>query len=114
MVCAIGGLQKSGKFTCSGDTFQGCWLLLILMIVSTQKYGKCEKCIADVQCTYLATSCASACNFLTPISYQNSKLHPICMHLPERYMHHYSSGWHGVSLTQVGAFSGHSPLSVAK
>ena len=38
--CAIGGLQKSGKFTCSGDTFQGCWLLLILMIVSTQKYGQ--------------------------------------------------------------------------
>merc|ERR1719458_867224 len=40
MVCAIGGLQKSGKFTCSGDTFQGCWLLLILMIVLTQKYGQ--------------------------------------------------------------------------
>ena len=40
MVCAIGGLQKSGKFTCSGDAFQGCWLRLILMIVSTQKYGQ--------------------------------------------------------------------------
>ena len=32
MVCAIGGLQKSGKFGCSGDTFGGCWLLLILMM----------------------------------------------------------------------------------
>ena len=31
--CAIGGLQKSGKFTCTGDTFQGCWLLWILMMV---------------------------------------------------------------------------------
>ena len=38
--CAIGGLQKSGKFGCSGDTFGGCWLLLILMIISTQKYGR--------------------------------------------------------------------------
>ena len=38
--CAIGGLQKSGKFGCSGDTFGGCWLLLVLMIVSTQKYGR--------------------------------------------------------------------------
>ena len=37
---AIGGLPKCAKFTCSGDTFQGCWLLLILMIVSTQKYGQ--------------------------------------------------------------------------
>ena len=36
----IGGLQKSGKFGCSGDTFGGCWLLLVLMIVSTQKYGR--------------------------------------------------------------------------
>ena len=54
MVCAIGGLQKSGKSTCSGDTFQGYWLLLILMIVSTQKYGKCEKCIADVHISQLA------------------------------------------------------------
>ena len=36
----IGGLQKSGKFGCSGDTFGGRWLLLILMIVSTQKYGQ--------------------------------------------------------------------------
>ena len=38
--CAIGGLQKSGKFGCSGDTFGGCWLLFVLMIVSTQKYGR--------------------------------------------------------------------------
>ena len=38
--CAIGGLPKCPKFTCSGDTFQGCWLLLILMIVSLQKYGQ--------------------------------------------------------------------------
>ena len=40
MVCPIGGLQKCAKFGCSGDTFGGCWLLLILMIVSTQKYGQ--------------------------------------------------------------------------
>ena len=32
MVCAIGGLQKCAKFGCSGHTFQGCWLLLILMM----------------------------------------------------------------------------------
>ena len=32
MVCAIGGLPKCAKFTCSGDTFGGCWLLLILMM----------------------------------------------------------------------------------
>ena len=36
--CAIGGLPKCRKFGCSGHTFQGCWLLLILMIDSTQKY----------------------------------------------------------------------------
>ena len=40
MECATGGLQKCPKFGCSGDTFGGCWLLLILMIVSTQKYGQ--------------------------------------------------------------------------
>ena len=38
--CAIGGLQKCPKFIRSGHTFQGCWLLLILMIGSTQKYGR--------------------------------------------------------------------------
>ena len=59
MVWAVWGLPKCRKFTCSGDTFQGnwlllipkwakfgcsghtfqgCWLLLILMMVSTQKY----------------------------------------------------------------------------
>ena len=27
--CAIGGLPKSGKFTCWGHTFQGCWLLRV-------------------------------------------------------------------------------------
>ena len=37
MECAIGGLRKCRKFTCSGDTFQGNWLLLILMMVSTQR-----------------------------------------------------------------------------
>ena len=40
MVCAIGGLHKCPKFICIGDTFGGCWLLLILMIVPTQKYGQ--------------------------------------------------------------------------
>ena len=30
--CSIGGLQKSGKSIRIGDTFQGCWLLLILMM----------------------------------------------------------------------------------
>ena len=40
MECAIGGLQKCAKFGCSGHTFGGCWLLLILMMVSTQKYGQ--------------------------------------------------------------------------
>ena len=35
---AIGGLPKCAKFIRSGHTFQGCWLLLILMMVSTQKY----------------------------------------------------------------------------
>ena len=29
MVCAIGGLQKSGKFTCSGHTFQGCHFCIL-------------------------------------------------------------------------------------
>ena len=38
MECTIGGLQKCPKFGCSGHTFGGCWLLLILMIVSTQKH----------------------------------------------------------------------------
>ena len=33
MVCPIGGLPKCPKFGCSGHTFQGCWLLLILMMV---------------------------------------------------------------------------------
>ena len=35
MVCPIGGLPKCPKFGCSGDTFGGCWLLLILTL---QKY----------------------------------------------------------------------------
>ena len=26
-------IRASGKFGCSGDTFQGCWLLWILMMV---------------------------------------------------------------------------------
>ena len=30
--CAIGGLPKCAKFGCSGHTFRGCWLLLILMM----------------------------------------------------------------------------------
>ena len=30
--CAIGGLQKCAKFGCSGDTFGGCGLLLMLMM----------------------------------------------------------------------------------
>ena len=38
--CAIEGLPKCAKFGCSGHTFRGCWLLLILMIVLTQKYGQ--------------------------------------------------------------------------
>ena len=38
--CAIGGLPKCAKFGCSGHTFGGCWLLLILVIVSTEKYGQ--------------------------------------------------------------------------
>ena len=29
--CAKGGLPKCAKFGCSGHTFQGCWLLLILI-----------------------------------------------------------------------------------
>ena len=29
MVCAMGGLPKCAKFTCSGDAFAGCWLRLI-------------------------------------------------------------------------------------
>ena len=29
--CAIGGLPKCPKFMCSGHTFQGCTLLLILI-----------------------------------------------------------------------------------
>ena len=38
MESPIGGLPKCRKFTCCGDTFGGSWLLLILMMVSTQKY----------------------------------------------------------------------------
>ena len=37
---AIGGLQKCPKFIRSGHTFQGCWVLLIFMIVPIQKYGQ--------------------------------------------------------------------------
>ena len=37
MVWAIWGLPKCPKFTCCGHTFQGDWLLLILMMVSTQR-----------------------------------------------------------------------------
>ena len=35
--CYVG---SCAKFTCSGHTFGGCWLLFMLMIVSTQKYGE--------------------------------------------------------------------------
>ena len=38
MKWAIGGLPKCRKFGCCGDAFGGCWLLLILMMVSTLKY----------------------------------------------------------------------------
>ena len=34
---AMGGLLKCPKFIRIGDTFGGCWLLLILMMASTQK-----------------------------------------------------------------------------
>ena len=37
MECPIGGRPVCRKFTCSGDTFEGNWLLLILMMVSTQR-----------------------------------------------------------------------------
>ena len=40
MECPIGGLPKCPKFGCTGDTFQGCWKLMILMMGSTQKYVK--------------------------------------------------------------------------
>ena len=39
MMWAIGGLPTFAKFIRSGHTFQGCLLLLILMMVSTQKYA---------------------------------------------------------------------------
>ena len=42
MVWAIWGLPKCRKFTCCGHTFQGNWLLLILMMVSTQRDVKGE------------------------------------------------------------------------
>ena len=29
-------IRASGKFGCSGDTFQGCWLLWILMVYKTK------------------------------------------------------------------------------
>ena len=38
MVWAIGGLPKCPKFIRIGDTSGGCWLLLITMTASTQKY----------------------------------------------------------------------------
>ena len=37
MECPIGGRPVCRKFTCSGDTFEGNWLLLILMMVSKQR-----------------------------------------------------------------------------
>ena len=48
--CAIGGLHKCAKFGCSGDTFGGCWLLLILMMFHC--------------CFYLIHSNASSCTLL--------------------------------------------------
>ena len=39
--CAIGGLPKCPKFTCSGHTFRGCWLLLCVCVcVVTVVCGK--------------------------------------------------------------------------
>ena len=67
MVCAIGGLQKSGKFTCSGDTFQGCWLLLILMMFQyksmvSSSYNHC--CIHQLSLLYggLRKCCKFTCS----------------------------------------------------
>ena len=37
---AMGGLLKCPKFICIGDTFGGCWFLLMSMMVSPQKYGQ--------------------------------------------------------------------------
>ena len=53
MVCAIGGLQKCPKFIRIGDTFQGCWLLLILMKVPTQK-------LVTLHCCFYLHSYASS------------------------------------------------------
>ena len=55
MVCAIGGLPKCAKFIRIGDTFQGCWLLLILMIVPTQKYGQ----LIIQSLSYTSMACAT-------------------------------------------------------
>ena len=44
--CAIGGLPKCAKFGCSGHTFGGCWLLLILMMVHLKSMvsSSCNHC----------------------------------------------------------------------
>ena len=65
MVCPIGGLQKCAKFGCSGDTFGGCRLLLILMIVSTQKYGQ----LIIKSLSYISMVCAIGVFINVPNSY---------------------------------------------
>ena len=59
--CAIGGLQKSGKFIRTGHTFGGCWLLLILMMFQyksmvSSSYNHCQ--IKDI--TLLAPKASEA------------------------------------------------------
>ena len=48
MVWAIGGLPKCPKFIRSGDTFGGCWLLLILMIFHYTKVWSIDHTIIVV------------------------------------------------------------------
>ena len=74
MVCVIGGLQKSGKFTCSGDTFGGCWLLFnfddsyntkvwsvdhIIIFIYTNGVSDIILCLLVYCCFYLHSNASS-------------------------------------------------------
>ena len=86
MVCAIGGLHKCPTFIRIGDTFGGCWLLLILMIVSTQKFGQ----LIIKSLSYISMVCAIGVFINVPNSYACDTFGGCCAPMPFLYTLHMS------------------------
>ena len=77
MVCPIGGLPKCRKSIRSGDTFGGCWLLLILMMFQYNKTENPSKDALDQSENYaLCKVQIVLCRTI-----HNAKLYKYCINL---------------------------------